>query len=66
MEHKYLVSLTNKSGATFDTERFETLAECKEWAKGRGKTFDFGEWNDYTVRIYEIGNLDPIEEYKER
>lgn len=66
MDSKYFASLTNIQGATFDTAGFDNIEEAKEWAKERGQTFYFGEWHDYTVRIYETGNLDPVEEYKER
>lgn len=64
--NKYLVSLTNKSGATFDNEIFTNLKMARAWAAGRGQTFDNGKWNDYIVRIYKNNEMDPMLEYKTR
>jgi hypothetical protein len=62
---KYFVELSNNSGATFDSTTGTSIKELEEWAKGRGRTFNFGEWHDYTVDIYDDnGNL--IKEYQER
>lgn len=66
MERNYIVSLTNAEGATFDSEVFESIEDCKDWAKGRGQTYTHGKWRDYTVRITEVGQMDPVEEYKTR
>ena len=67
MDSKYFASLTNIQGATFDTDGFETVEEAKEWAKGRGQTFEYGEWKDYVVRIRKSDDIyDYIEEYHER
>ena len=64
---KYVASLTNAQGATFDTGTFDSIEEAKEWAKGRGQTFEFGEWKDYVVRIRKSDDIyDYIEEYHER
>ena len=48
---QYTVSLQNYSGAYFDEAHFDYIADCKKWAKGRGKTYDFGQWHKYTVII---------------
>ena len=65
MSKKYFVKLTNFQGAVFDSESGEDIKELKTWARGRGRTFDFGEYHDYTVDIYDDnGNL--IKEYQER
>jgi hypothetical protein len=45
---------------------FESIEDCKDWAKGRGQTYTHGKWRDYTVRITEVGQMDPVEEYKTR
>ena len=64
---KYVASLTNAQGATFDTGTFDSVEEAKEWAKGRGQTFEYGEWKDYVVRIRKSDDIyDYIEEYHER
>lgn len=63
MSKKYLVRLTNSQGAVFDSKSGD-IEELKQWAKGRGQTFEFGEWHDYTVTITDE-NGDLIAEYME-
>lgn len=65
---KYNVSLFNNE-AMFDQEDFDSLEECREWAKGRGRYFNkyTNKFNQYTVRIYEYSDdvMIPLEEYCE-
>ena len=59
----YIAGLKNHSGATFDIGEFDDIKAVKKWAKGRGKTIDFGVEYDYTVTIKD-GNGEIIDEYQ--
>lgn len=68
---KYNVALLN-SDAIFDQENFDTIEECKEWAKGRERYYNkfTNKFHKYRVQIHEnTGNplepMIPIEEYHE-
>lgn len=61
----YSVALINYSGCVFDTnDSFTNLKEARSWATGRGQTFDFGNWHDYTVEI--LKNGEPFKKYRTR
>ena len=62
MKNTYNVSLINADGGNFDNAEFTNLDDARKWAKGRGQTFNFDEWMDYTVKIRKNG--EDFEEYK--
>ena len=62
MKNTYTVSLTNHQGATFDSGEFTSIKEARSWAAGRGQTYEFGQWHNYTVDIRKNG--EPHMEYK--
>lgn len=54
-KNKYNVTLTNYSGAIFDSGAFTNLKQARKWACGRGYIYAYGHWYRYFVEIFKNG-----------